>query len=120
MTLRLLANENIPLPSIRRLRQAGHDVVAAIEDTPGAADIAILARAVGEQRYILAFDRDYGELVYRLGLPSPPGILYVRFAPLTPTELAERLLPLLSQDDASLQGQFTVIDREILRQRPLP
>jgi hypothetical protein len=34
--MRWLANENIPLASIRRLRAAGHDVAAIIEDAPAA------------------------------------------------------------------------------------
>jgi predicted nuclease of predicted toxin-antitoxin system len=118
--MRFLANENIPMPSVRRLREAGHDVAAIVEDSPGIDDTDILARAASEQRYLLTFDRDYGELIYRLGLPSPPGIVYIRFAPATPTEAAEYLLTLLGQSSISLQGQFNVIERDSLRQRPLP
>ena len=62
--MRFLANENFPLTSVRLLRQAGHDVVSITEETPGVADDHILARAVIEDRIILTFDRDYGELIF--------------------------------------------------------
>lgn len=118
--MRFLANENIPLPSVRRLRQAGHDVAAIVEDAPGISDIEVLAQAASEQRYIMTFDRDYGELIYRLGHPAPPGIIYIRFTPASPTEVGDHLLALLKQPALSLLGQFSVVERNALRQRPLP
>lgn len=57
----LLADENFPIASIRRLRSVGFDVVAIVEEIPGATDAQILRRAEQEQRIILTFDRDYGE-----------------------------------------------------------
>jgi hypothetical protein len=44
---RFLADENFPRPSVRRLRQAGLDV--AIVET-GSLDVAVLSRAVTEDR----------------------------------------------------------------------
>ena len=118
--MRFLANEHIPASTVQRLRESGHDVAAIGEDSPGIDDRAVLARAIAEQRYLLTCDRDYGELIYRLGLSASPGVLYIRFTPRTPTELAENLLELLKQSAVSLHGQFNVIDRDTLRQRPLP
>jgi len=118
--MRFLANENFPLASVTRLREAGHDVAAVIEDLPGAKDSEVLARAAREERTVLTFDRDYGELIYRLGLPTPVGVIYFRFDPLTPEEPAERLLRLLTVSDLSLEKKFTVVERGQVRQRPLP
>ena len=115
-----LANENFPLPSIRLLRQAGYEVAAIMEDSPGASDEVVLARAAREQRIILTFDRDYGELIYRLRLPPPQGLAYFRLDPLSPIEPAQILLRLLSDSNVALEGKFTVIERPALRQRPLP
>jgi predicted nuclease of predicted toxin-antitoxin system len=114
-----IADENFPLPSVNKLRSAGHDVVAIITDSPGAADEEILARATKEARIVLTFDRDFGELVYRLRLPSPHGIVYFRFNPATPTEPAEYLLKLMDEQELSLEQRFTVADRRQVRQRPL-
>jgi predicted nuclease of predicted toxin-antitoxin system len=118
--MRFLANENVPLASVQRLRDAGHDVAAIVDDSPGAKDPTILARAAGEARIILTFDRDYGELVFRLQMPSPAGVVFLRFVPATPEELAIRVLQLLAIPGLVLEGKFTVVDRGHVRQRALP
>ncbi|MDZ7992871.1 MAG: DUF5615 family PIN-like protein [Nostoc sp. EfeVER01] len=92
--MRFLANENFPLPSVRLLRQAGYDVASVTEDCPGIEDTEVLNRAANEQRVILRFYRDYGELIYRLRLPSPTGVIYLRFRPHIPEEPATLLLNL--------------------------
>lgn len=69
---------------------------------------------------VLTFDRDYGELIYRVVRSSPPpGVVYFRLDPLTPEELARQLLVLLGQKAISLEGKFTVLERGRVRQRPI-
>jgi len=118
--MQFLANEDIPLASIRRLRAAGYGVASLIEDSPGVKDESVLSRAHAEQRIILTFDRDYGELIYQRRLPAPAGVAYFRFAPTTPEEPAERFIELLEVGHITLEGQFAVIGRGWVRQRPLP
>ncbi len=48
-----LANENFPVPSIYLLRNAGYEVAAIIEDSPGIEDTEVMARAVLEKSIIL-------------------------------------------------------------------
>lgn len=117
--MRFLANENFPLPSVRLLRRAGHDVVSITEESPGISDDRILARAVAEERIILTFDRDYGKLIYRIGLVAA-AVLLLRYEPRTPQEPAHHILRLLPIDKLDLTNRFTVADRERVRQRPLP
>jgi predicted nuclease of predicted toxin-antitoxin system len=118
--MRWRANENIPLASIRRLRAAGHDVAAIIEDAPGSDDTVVLAQAAQEDCIILTFDRDYGELIYKRRLPPPPGIVYFCIIFATPEEPAERLLQLLTAPGFSLDGNFTIVEPGQARQRALP
>jgi predicted nuclease of predicted toxin-antitoxin system len=118
--MRFLANENFPLSSVRVLRQVGYDIASITEDSPGIEDTEVLSRAVEEQRFILTFDRDYGELIYRLRLPPPVGVIYLRFRPQSPEEPATIILNLLQTEDLQFENKFTVIDREQIRQRPLP
>lgn len=117
--MRFLANENFPLPSVHLLRRAGHDVVSITEESPGIADDQILRRAIGDERVILTFDRDYGELIYRIGMPAA-AVLYLRYDPNSPQEPALHILRLLQIADLDLTHRFTVADRERIRQRPLP
>jgi predicted nuclease of predicted toxin-antitoxin system len=118
--MRLLADENFPFPSIRLLRQAEYNIASISEDNSGIEDVEVLARAVNEQRFILTFDRDYGELIYRLRLPSPIGVIYLRFRPHYPTEPAEILLNLFQAEGVQFESRFTILERDRLRQRPLP
>ena len=116
---KFLADENFPLPSVKRLRAAGYDIAAVIIDSPGDSDENILRRGAREESIILTFDRDFGELVFRLKLPAPGGIVYFRFDPATPEEPADFLERLLAQPGFSLNKKFTVVDRRQVRQRPL-
>ena len=117
--MNLLANENFPLLSVRLLRAASHDVASVIEDTPGASDEDVLKRASQENRVVLTFDRDYGELVYRYKSFLPAGILYFRFAPSAPEEPAQVLLSILEEGKVVIPGKFTVVERGRIRQRAL-
>ncbi len=101
------------------MRSAQHDVSSIAEESPGIKDDVVLARAVQQERLILTFDRDYGELIFRRGFTPPPGLLYFRFIARNPQEPAERLLQLLATPGLLFEGRFTVIEREQIRQRPL-
>jgi len=117
--VRLLANENIPAASVAALRDAGYDVASLSETVPGITDETALALAREQDRVLVTFDRDYGNLVYGRGLPSPSGVIYLRFAPKTPTEPAEILQALFAQV-AAVEGYFFVVERDSFRRRPLP
>lgn len=118
--MRFLANENIPKASVLYLRSANYDVAYGSEDAVGASDSEVLTRAVDQKRIILTFDRDYGELIYRVRMPSPIGIVYFRYSPVTPEEPAQALIRLLNAQKISLEGFFTVYERTQIRQRSLP
>jgi len=114
-----LANENFPLFSIKLLRDAGHNVASVIEETPGAKNLAVLKRACRENRIVLTFDRDYGELIYRHRSFIPGGVIYFRFDPSRPEEPARILSEILKEGKVSTLGKFTVIERDRIRQRTL-
>ncbi len=118
--MKLLANENIPMGMVRRLRDMGHDVLAILETSPGATDVVVLERARCEQRTLLTFDRDYGELIYLKQLPVPQSVIYLRFVPTSPEDAVQQLAPLLTDDGKQVEGYFLVMDRDSYRRRPLP
>ena len=74
-----------------------------------------------EERILVTFDRDYGELIYKEKLPSPAGIIYLRFDPCHPTQAGEVISDLLKSASIDFTGKFTVIRNDgHIRQRPLP
>ncbi len=117
--MRFLANENFPVVSFKKLREAGHDVTAVIEIMPGARDEQVLEKAHNESQIILTFDSDYGELVFKRKLPVPAGVIYLRLTPLTPEEPADFILNLLTEKNIVLKNKFTVARRDRIRQKPL-
>ena len=118
-SVRLLANENFPLPSVEVLRAAGHDVLAISECASQASDQEVLAIAVEQNRWILTFDRDYGELVFTRGLAHPPSIILLRLESYRPEQPGELLLRLFNEK-LSFAGSFVVVETGRLRKRPLP
>jgi predicted nuclease of predicted toxin-antitoxin system len=68
--MRLLANENFPGVAVEALRNRGHDVVWIRTDAPGSGDREVLARAAAETRTVVTFDKGFGALAFRYGLPG--------------------------------------------------
>jgi len=118
--VRFLADENVPLPSVEALSSAGHDVVWVARENPGLADPRVLDQARREDRILITFDRDFGELVFARGAPAFPGVIYLRFVPRSPTEPAQLLEELAARAGLTFAGFFTVLDRAHMRQRALP
>jgi predicted nuclease of predicted toxin-antitoxin system len=117
--MRICANENIPSDCIVRLREQGHDVLWIRESTPGIADKAVLARAFEEKRLLVTFDKDFGALVFELGMKASHGIILFRISQTSAAAVAEHVATLLAtRDDWS--GKFSVIDDTTIRMRQLP
>ena len=114
-----LANENVPLISIKKIRELGFEVSAVIEYNPGITDIEVLKIANAESRIILTFDRDYGKLIFKRKLPCYSGLVYFRFIPISPEETFYIFAKLLKIKNISLKRNFTIVERENIRQRPL-
>ena len=115
-----LADENIPLATVYALRSGGTDISSMSEIAPAALDTVVLEIARAQNRIILTFDRDFGELIYRRQLPPPPGVVLIRMVPVGPAEPASVVLRLLEHTEIVLPGHFTVVLRKKVRQRPLP
>ena len=118
--MKFLANENVPIASVILLRQYGFDVIHVAEEAPSTKDAVIMRLAQEQNRIIITFDRDYGELIFKHHLPAPAGVVYLRFDPDYPAEPGEIVLNLVNKGLVKLGDKFTVISRANIRQRPLP
>jgi len=116
--MRFLTNENVPGPVVAALREYGHDVVAVKESLPGASDRAILERAHAEERLLVTFDKDFGELAVRFGLPVV-GVILLRLGGSSPdADNARAASAIASRQDWA--GHFAVVTDDRIRLRPLP
>jgi len=117
--MRLLANENFPGDAIAALQQRGHDVVWVRTDTPGSSDIEILARAQRENRIVVTFDKDFGELAFRSGLPASSGIILFRISIPSSAHVA-RVTVAAFESRNDWAGHFAVVEDRRIRMTPLP
>ncbi len=117
--MRFLANENFPGAAIGALRARGHDVAWVREDSPGIADQEVISWAVADDRILVTFDKDFGELVFRVGVPASCGIVLFRISPSSPTDIALTAVTVL-ESRTDWAGHFSVIEETKIRMAPLP
>ena len=113
-----LADEKFPRPAVDALRKAGRDVLSIAKECPGISDEEVGALCALQQRILLTFDKDFGELVFRRGLSAGSGVVLFRFTPESP-EAAAELASGLVESKADLSGSFCVVTSDRIRVRPL-
>lgn len=118
----LLANENVPAGTVAALRDMGFDVLAIGEQQPRATDRMVIALARDSGRWLVTFDRDYGELIFKRGEAPPVGILFLRQRPRRAPAFASWIRAALESDAQRkrLQGHLAVLDGRKVRLRRFP
>jgi predicted nuclease of predicted toxin-antitoxin system len=116
--MKLLADENVPAAAVAGLRAAGHDVVWIRTANPGVSDLEVIASASRQDRLILTFDKDFGELARQEVDHSPPGVILVRLPMRPPAEMAAYLAATLDSRSDWL-GHFSVLEPGRIRMRAM-
>lgn len=117
--LRLIADENVPRGVILALRDDGLDLVWMSEIGPGTPDEGVLTLSVEQGRILLTFDKDFGDLTFRLGRRAAPGVILLRPRLRTRESLVMFARAVLAQDH-DWAGHFAVAEEGRLRLVPLP
>ena len=117
--MRFLANENFPGDAVEALRLQGHDIRWIRADAPGSSDPHVLALAQAEERILLTFDTDFGELAFRSGLPATIGIVLFRFR-MTSAQQVARVVAQAIASRSDWAGHFSVVEIDRVRMRLLP
>lgn len=116
--MKLLANENFPYKSIIYLLEKGYDIISIGMDNPSILDAEVMLIAMKEERVILTFDRDYGELIFKHNYKPDWGVIFLRieeFEPIDPGLIIEKIL---LNSELDLRRALTVVDETGgLRQR---
>lgn len=107
--------------TIQALRQLGYDAVHLREqDLHTLPDDEILLKASAENRIVLTFDLDFGELLAVSGNNTPSVILF-RMRNQTPAAVTPRLLEVLETCKDALQaGALILVEDQSYRVRRLP
>jgi predicted nuclease of predicted toxin-antitoxin system len=116
--MRFLADENFPRPAVEALRKAGWEVLSIAAECPDISDEEVAVLCADQQRILLTFDKDFGELVFRRGLSAGSGVVLFRITPESPEEAAGVALALV-ESRPDLRGSFCVVTRDRVRVRPM-
>ena len=117
--MRILANENFPGAAITAMRARGYDVVWIRTDAPGSKDRDILQRAETENRVLVTFDKDFGEMAFRLKLLASSGVILFRITAPSPQNVVQKVLAALASR-TDWFGHFSVVEDSRIRMRMLP
>ena len=98
------------------LEGAGFDVVFVGDWKPSATDDEVLEKAEKEDRILITDDKDFGELIFRLGKPSK-GVILLRLSTTDPIKRFQVLKDVLKLLDA--RGKFVVVGDEAIRVRKI-
>lgn len=60
----LLADENVPLKSFKLLKEKGYDIIHISIENPSVKDHDVINISIEQDRIIITFDSDFGELVF--------------------------------------------------------
>lgn len=98
------------------LRSLGFDTAFVRDRNPAMSDLEILAWAVSEQRLVVTSDKDFGELVFRSGLPHT-GVLLLRLDAARTAEKVRVVTDIFTRFRDRLPGRFSVYQDGRLRIR---
>jgi len=113
----LLTDENVPSGTVAALREMGFDVLAVGEQQPRAFDRMVITLARNSGRWLVTFDRDYGELIFKRGEAPPVGILFLRQRPRRAPDFESWIRAALESDalHERLKGHLAVLDGRKVR-----
>ena len=116
--MQFLADENFPRAAVIALRERGYDVVWIRTEYPGIPDTEVLSLAQVENRILLTFDKDFGELAFVTLLPANSGIILFRLQAASSEILAQKIIATISLRN-DWAGHFSVVEDNKIRMRQL-
>ncbi|MBI3307238.1 MAG: DUF5615 family PIN-like protein [Candidatus Omnitrophica bacterium] len=104
-----MADESCDFSVVSALREVGHDVLAIVEISPAAEDLAIIKLALKEKRILLTEDKDFGQLVHAHG-QKIHAVVLIRYPAQVRKNLARDIVRLATLHARKLTGCFVVIE----------
>jgi predicted nuclease of predicted toxin-antitoxin system len=92
--IKLIADENIPLETIYLLKSRGVDIISLSDTLKGLNDKTVLQEANATDRFLVTFDHDFAQLVFKEKRQTK-GIILLMFVPKSPQQIAKRIQQVL-------------------------
>ncbi len=116
--LKFLVDESTGRKVAIAIRSEGFDTISVIDDLRGARDLAIIQRAIKEQRIIVTNDKDFGELVFRFRL-FPKGVILLRLKDESAKNKVKIIKSILREHLHQLEGNFLIVTEKQIRKRSI-
>ncbi len=116
--MRFLVDESAGKKLFKFLMSKGFDVKFVGDMIPSAPDKDVLALAEKEERILIANDKDFGELIFRLNMPSS-GVILMRLKIDNPKNRQSCISTLLENFSNMLQYNFIVVTETQTRIRKI-
>ncbi len=118
MPVSLLADENVDIRIVRKLRDFGYKIYSILEEYRGYSDYQIIQLAKKLDAVVLTLDKDFGEWVFSHKQASI-GIIFLRYDAKEFTKITDSLLGLLKIHGDELKGKFAVLTLTKIRIREI-
>ena len=114
--MRIFLDENMARGVARALSAAGHDVISAAGFASGADDQEIWAIARRENRVLITFDKDFGDLTRSFGVTPTSGVILLRVPAMKSANLGAFLVKTIASRSDWI-GSYCVIEPNRVRIR---
>ncbi len=114
--MNFVADESVDGPIVHKLRANGHTVFSIAEKLPGIDDDEVLKIASNTKCILITQDKDFGELVFRMG-QAHEGVVLLRLSGISPYPKAELCLNVIEQYANKITGAFTVVYKDFVKIR---
>ena len=119
--MKFLADMGVSITTVHALRAAAHDAVHLREEgLIRLPDPDIVAKAAREQRVVLTFDLDFGDIL-AVAITETPSVIIFRLRNQTPAAVNPRLFRVISDCESELaSGAIIIVEDQGYRVRRLP
>jgi predicted nuclease of predicted toxin-antitoxin system len=98
---------------VNALRSKGIDIVPIKELTSGVSDETVLETANKQNRILITFDSDFGELIFRQKLKAR-GVILLKFAPKSTQQVVDTISNVL-KTQAKIEDHFLIVKEKKIR-----
>lgn len=112
--MKFIADENIPLKVVKKLRDLNVNVVSVTEIQVGLNDEEIAKMSEKEKAIIVTFDKDFGEIIFKKQM-KPFGVILLRIPPKSVDYIFDFLRWLLIESKIEFERKLVVVREDKIR-----
>jgi len=112
--MKFIADENILLKVVKRLRDEGLNITSIAEIQIGMDDEEIAKLSEKERAIIITFDKDFGEIIFKR-LIKPYGVILLRIPPKSVDYIFNFLKWLLIESKIEFERKLVVVREDKIR-----